>query len=385
MGGEPVAGEEDVDEPLPHQGGDVGPGAGVDHGRAAHRQELPAPGPGPADAFGNFGHQERLRFLGRHLGGHELERAPPTGPLQGPDPHALRAAHDEVAHADRVHGSGAGPGVVGGDDEAAVHLGVLDLEPPAVDLHRRRQVGGGVEPGREHAVHGGGDEFGVGLRDRVGAVGVEAGQQGRQRLLVGRRHLDAGPGQVGGGLADVHLDDAVVGLRLDDLVEDLGQDQRVDDVAGDLDDVGGAHGRARLLRPDPGDGGLVDADGGDGLEALLAVVPQVADHHLDGPGGGDGQQGADEAGQLHPDEDGQEHAQRVQVDRAAHDHGLEDVVLDLLVDDVHDDDGDAGAGRLEEGDGDGGDRPDGGADEGEQEALFTRLQAEGLTCKVVVT
>src|SRR5205807_7515364 len=88
-------------------------------------------------------------------------------------------------------------------------------------------------------------------RDRVGAVGVEAGQQGRQRLLGGGGHLDPGPGQVGGGLADVHLDDAVVGLRLDDLVEDLGQDQRVDDVAGDLDDVGGAHGSGRLLRPCP--------------------------------------------------------------------------------------------------------------------------------------
>src|SRR5205823_12961195 len=151
-----------------------------------------------------------------------------------------------------------------------------------------------VEPGRQHPVHGGGDEFGVGLGDGVGAVGVEAGQQRGQCFVVGRGDLDAGPGQVGGGLADVHLDDAVVGLGLDDLVEDLGQDQRVDDVAGDFDDVGGAHGPVRLLRPEPGDGGLVDADGGDGLEPLPAVVPQVADHHLDGPGGGDGQEGADE-------------------------------------------------------------------------------------------
>jgi len=63
-----------------------------------------------------------------------------------------------------------------------------------------------------------------------------------QRLFGRGRHLDAGPGQVGGGLADVHLDDAVVGFGLDDLVEDLGQDQGVDDVAGDFDDVGGAHG-----------------------------------------------------------------------------------------------------------------------------------------------
>src|SRR5256885_542250 len=47
-------------------------------------------------------------------------------------------------------------------------------------------------------------------------------------------------------------------------------------------------------------------------------------------------------------------------------HRLEEVVLELLVDDVHDEDGDAGAGRLQEGDGDGGDRTDGGADEGQQ-------------------
>src|SRR3954465_11064323 len=72
----------------------------------------------------------------------------------------------------------------------------------------------------------------------------------------------------------------------------------------------------------PGDRGLVDADGGDVLEPLPALVPQVADHDLDGAGGGDGQEGADEAGQFHPDEHGQQHPQRVEVDGAAHDHRL---------------------------------------------------------------
>ena len=167
------------------------------------------------------------------------------------------AADDEVAHAGPGASGRCGPSVLSAETTRPQSIsGFSTSSHSPADLHRRGEVGGGVEPGRQHPVHGGGDQFGVGLGDRVGAVGVEAGQQRGQRLLVGGRDLDPGPGQVGGRLADVHLDDLVVGLRLDDLVEDLGQDQRVDDVAGDLDDVGGAHGRGRLLRPCPSPAGL---------------------------------------------------------------------------------------------------------------------------------
>src|SRR2546425_10422318 len=106
-----------------------------------------------------------------------------------------------------------------------------------------------------------------------------------------------------------------------------------------LRNYSGSAGRSRLV-----EGNLVDPDRGDGLEAGLAVVPEVAHHDLDDPGGGDGQQGADEAGQLHAYEDGEEDEERVERHGPAHDHGLEDVVLDLLVDDEHNDHGDARAG-----------------------------------------
>src|SRR5687768_15830807 len=69
---------------------------------------------------------------------------------------------------------------------------------------------------------------------------------------------------------------------------------------------------------DPGDRGLVDPHGGDRLEAQLSVVPQVPDDHLDDTGPRDGQQGADESGQLHPDEYGQQDEQGVQLDGPAH-------------------------------------------------------------------
>src|SRR5260221_13364640 len=75
----------------------------------------------------------------------------------------------------------------------------------------------------------------------------------------------------------------------------------------------GRAGRSRVWRwadGDPGDRRLVDADGGDGLETLLAVVPQGPDHHLDGPGGGGGQQGADEAGEFDAGRRREEHEPR---------------------------------------------------------------------------
>src|SRR5918999_312097 len=76
----------------------------------------------------------------------------------------------------------------------------------------------------------------------------------------------------------------------------------------------------RWIRRDLGDRNFVDTDGRNRFEAGLALIPQVPHDHLDRSGGGDGEQRADEAGQLHPDEHRQEHEQRVELDRPAHDH-----------------------------------------------------------------
>ena len=109
--------------------------------------------------------------------------------------------------------------------------------PPMPD--RRRQVGGGVEARGQDAVGVAGNQPRVLDGHAVGAVHLQLGQKGGEDLLVVGDDLDAGPARVGVGLADLHVDDAVVGAGRDDHVEHLGQDQRVDDVALDLDDLAG--------------------------------------------------------------------------------------------------------------------------------------------------
>src|SRR5690606_20012755 len=95
------------------------------------------------------------------------------GPFGRVDPHALVADDDEVAGPDAVHRHGAGPGaalVEARDDDAAVHLRVLDRDPPAADLHVGGEVGGGAEPGGQDAGPVGGDELGVAPGGAAGAV-----------------------------------------------------------------------------------------------------------------------------------------------------------------------------------------------------------------------
>jgi hypothetical protein len=154
---------------------------------------------------------------------------------------------DDDAHARRhaVHGRGPHRRPVE-HDQAAVHLGVLHVDPAAAHPHRGGQVGGGVEAGRQDAVPVGHRQLGVGLAHPVGSVGLQFDQQGVQGGLVGRHHLQAGPAGVGGRAADVDVDHLVVGPGGQDQVQHLGQGQRVDDVALDLDGLPDGH---RLTRP----------------------------------------------------------------------------------------------------------------------------------------
>jgi hypothetical protein len=104
-----------------------------------------------------------------------------------------------------------------------------------VEAHLGGQVGGRVEAGGEHTLLVGLDHLGVLGADGVHPVHLELLGQAADRRLVGRSDLDHGPAGVGGGLADVHLDEPVVGPGVEDQVEHLGQDQRIDDVPLDLE------------------------------------------------------------------------------------------------------------------------------------------------------
>ena len=135
-----------------------------------------------------------------------------------------------VAGAHAVHRHGAHDGrpspSPSSDDEAAVHLRVLDGHPVAVDAHVGGEVGGGVEAGREHAVAVGGDQLGVAVAHPAGAVHREALAQGVDgRLVVVGDSSMHHPAGVEVGATDLDGVDPVVDAGLDDEVEDLREDQ----------------------------------------------------------------------------------------------------------------------------------------------------------------
>ena len=86
----------------------------------------------------------------------------------------------------------------------------------------------------------------------------------------------------------------------------------------------------------------------DAVEIVSQTVVDVADDHGDDAGDGDGEQRAEEATELDADQGADEDRQGVQADRPRLHGGLEDVVLDLLVDDEEDDGNDAGRRGVQE-------------------------------------
>jgi hypothetical protein len=108
--------------------------------------------------------------------------------------------------------------------------------------------------------------------------------------------------------------------------------------------AGGGHSEGR--------GGVhraaVLADRGLVLGASSAVVPQVAGDDLNHARERDGEEGPQDPGQFHPDEDGDDDGQRVQLHGPGVDDRLQEVVLQLLVDHKEDDDHDAGGHGVDE-------------------------------------
>ena len=123
---------------------------------------------------------------------------------------------------------------------------------------------------------------------------------------------------------------------------------------GSIDDSSGPVGAAGswlqkgavLLSPALGDRYLVLARRGGRLQPAAPVVVHVSGDDLDHGGHRNGEQGAQYPGELHPREHRGEHGQRVELDRPRHDHRLQDVVLQLLVNDEEDQDRDAGGHRV---------------------------------------
>ena len=238
VGGQRVAGEQDVDVAgvdQPHHGRG---GAGVDDGGAADPED---PLPGRLDLahpLGDLAHQQRLRLLAGHRRVHEPEglllaarrgagAAPPGRRWRrrppAPGPHV----------ADR-HGAHAGRRPV--DDQPAVHLRAAHPQPLAVQPHQGLEVGGGVEVVGEDAVRSAraGESPSPGSTwltpwvcsrisircSSVGVLGADRDQGARLVLVLA---------------AEVEAVDPVVAAVLEDVVEHPGEDAGVHEVAGELD------------------------------------------------------------------------------------------------------------------------------------------------------
>ena len=145
-------------------------------------------------------------------------------------PTTMRSPMRHVGHR---HAAGGRPFRV--DEDAAVHLLVLDLDPLAAETHLRAVVGRAVEVLGKRPVHVGGHDVAIVRGDRGGTVVVDLAEDLLQHFGGRRPHLDAGEAGIGLALADADVLEDVRPAVRQDLVQHLGQEQRIDDVALDLD------------------------------------------------------------------------------------------------------------------------------------------------------
>ena len=98
-----------------------------------------------------------------------------------------------------------------------------------------------------------------------------------------------------------------------------------------------AGGSLRRRRRSPRDTPIIVHFGLGSCKSRVPMRDLVADDHLQRTGDGDRREGSEDARNRRSDQNGDEDGEGRELDRAAVDHRLEDVVLDLLVDDEEDD------------------------------------------------
>jgi hypothetical protein len=151
-----------------------------------------------------------------------------------------------------------GAGALTVDDDAAVHLRVLDRDPVTSEPDHGLEVGRRVEVVGEDAVGLGGPEQDLAGIGRVDAVRLQPHHEAREVVLLLGAHGEDGVRLVDRRLADGEAVDRVVAAVLEDVVEDPGEHSRVDEMSAYLDGLAVHRGlsfrrraRRRLRRPVP--------------------------------------------------------------------------------------------------------------------------------------
>jgi hypothetical protein len=121
------------------------------------------------------------------------------------------------------------------NDDAAVHLLVLDVDPLAVKPELRAEVGRAVEAVGERAVEVRGHSDAIGGVGRNRAVRVDLVQDAFELLRGVGPHLDAREAGTVLALAEPQRLDVVAPAARKNGVEHFGEQQRVDNVPGHLD------------------------------------------------------------------------------------------------------------------------------------------------------
>ena len=191
--GQGVACEEHVHVPGRHESRERRCPTSVDDGRSADPQDAFACRLAVAHLVGDLTHLQGLRLLARDHRVHELEHRLGLRPRRRGDDDLHPEESDDdrltlkhVRHRHRRH-------VTVADDQAAVHLGILYLNPLPGDPDEGLEVRARVESFGEHAVHGCRDHLGIAGLNRVHTVVLKAYQQVVQRGVVLMGDEDAGP------------------------------------------------------------------------------------------------------------------------------------------------------------------------------------------------
>ena len=283
MGGQRVAGEQDVDVAGAHQPDHRRGGTGVHDSRPADPEDASSGGLDLPHPLGDLVDEQRLRLLAGDGGGHEAEVLLLAARRRRRHLHAdaVRAADDRLARlhvADR-HVPHHLAAVLLLDDQSAVHLGAVHVQPLPVQPDEGVEVRRRVEVVREDAVgQGGAGRRGAGVH-RVRAVHLESHDDALEQFRLVGPDLHQRPRLVPVLAAQVEALDAVVTAVLEDVVEDAGEDAGVHQVSGQGDGLGeGAHGayeassgrpRRRLRRRCP---------------SSLGPVPHPGHQHRDASG-----------------------------------------------------------------------------------------------------